>query len=99
MAIDRLEKEYPPGTRGIGALTLSEYTAIKAARSHGWRWGEIAVELGKPQSAARAVANAFARVRRRVEAGELVPPGTKKPTAGGATRQGGGGFTNITPKD
>lgn len=98
MAIDRLQREYPPGTRGIGALVLSEYTAIRDARSHMWTWGEIAIELGKPEGAARAVANAFARVNRRIEAGELVPPGAKKPAAGGGVRQGGG-FTNITPQD
>ena len=98
MALDRLQKDYPPGTRGVGALVLREFVAIGESRSHGWTWAEISVELGKPETAARAVANAFMRVKRRIDAGELVPPGTKKPTGGG-TRQGGGGFTNITPQD
>ena len=100
MALDRLQKDYPPGTRGIGALVLREYNAIRESRLHGWRWTEIALELGKQETAARAVANAYARVKKRIDAGELVPPGIKRQTTpAGGGRQGGGGFTNITPQD
>lgn len=74
--LDRLLTEYPPATRGVGALVLREFTAIKEARLRGWGWAEIADALGKPRTEARGVANAFARVHRRIEAGELVAPPT-----------------------
>lgn len=75
MGLEKLQREYPPGARGIGARVLREYRAITDARTHGWTWAEIAQEMGlETKSAPRALANAYARVTRKVEAGQLVPP-------------------------
>ena len=80
MALEKLQREYPPGSRGVGALVLREYRAIQEARSHGWTWAEIALEMGQSSHGAhRALANAFARITRRIDAGHLVPP--KAPVA------------------
>ena len=97
MGLEKLQKEYPPGTRGVGALVLREYGAIKEARLHGWTWAEIAAEMG--QSAPRALANAFARITRRIEAGQLVPPKATAAAPKLTPRQSTGGFTNLTPDD
>ena len=75
MGLEKLQREYPPGARGIGARVLREYRAITDARTHGWTWAEIAQEMGlETKAAPRALANAYARVTRKVEVGHLVPP-------------------------
>ena len=100
MSLENLQKEYPPGTRGVSALVLREYGAIKEARLHGWTWAEIAAEMGQSSTGApRALANAFARVTRRIEAGQLVPPKATSAPPRMAPRQSTGGFTNLTPDD
>ena len=115
MSLERLQKEYPPGERGLGARVLREYRAIKEARAHGWRWSEIATEMGlNTKDAARDLGNAFARVARKIAAGQLVPPGAAlKPgisahaTTGDSSKERArstltkpaGGFINVTPED
>ena len=101
MALEKLQREYPPGSRGVGALVLREYGAIKEARRHGWTWAEIATEMGQSSAGAhRALANAFARITRRIEAGQLVPPkATSTPPKMAPRQSTGGGFTNLTPDD
>ena len=100
MGLEKLQKEYPPGSRGVGALVLREHGAIKEARRHGWTWAEIATEMGQSSAGApRALANAFARVTRRIDAGQLVPPKATSTSPKMAPRQSTGGFTNLTPDD
>ena len=77
MQIDELIRDYPPVTRGLGALVLREYPRIVAARAHGWRWAEIAASLDLADG--RALAAAYRRVRKKVEDGRLTPPSAGKP--------------------
>jgi hypothetical protein len=73
--------------RGIKAVVLENYPAIKAARQHLWRWREIteAIKEGKPERAhytAAAVSKAYRRVDVLVNAGKL------KPVSGGSLKTG-----------
>ena len=79
-----LARSYPDPARGLRALLLARYQEITAARSRDWEWPEIAAALGKP-GMGKAVASSFARLQRRVAAGEIVPPPTGKPTISTST--------------
>jgi len=73
--------------RGIKAVVLENYPAIKAARQHLWRWREIteALKEGKPERAhytAAAVSKAYRRVDVLVNVGKL------KPVFGGSFKAG-----------
>ena len=79
-----LAKNYPPGSRGLGVLILREYAQIESARQRGWCWKDIAEGMNLPGAKAKALAEAFRRVARRIAAGRLVAP--KGATSTPATR-------------
>ena len=76
--LTRLAQSYPDPARGLRALLLVRYQEIAASRSRRWEWPEIAAALGKP-GLGKAIASSFARLQRRVAAGEIVPPPAGKP--------------------
>ena len=102
-----LARNYPPGSRGLGVLVLREYAQITSARQRGWAWADIARVMDVEAGKAKALAEAFRRVARRIAAGQLtasVPadparrksstPAPSQPAQGHA-----GGFKDVTPED
>ena len=96
-----LAHAYPPPTRGLRAFVLREFQTIRTARRRGWTWPEIAAVLERPVPP-RALATAFARVERRVAAGDLEPPATTQQAkaakkAATADQTNGGGENQPDP--
>lgn len=89
-----LVESYPDPTRGLRALVLREYNRILAARRRGWGWGEIAASMGKPGSG-QALSTTFARVKRRVDSGDLQPPAPAQTSGGRPTKETG---KTVTPQ-
>lgn len=81
-----LANSYPDPGRGMRALVLKEFEKIATARRRGWTWPEVAAGLGLA-GRGRSVATAFARVKRRITAGDLEPPkATHAPRPSPATK-------------
>ena len=101
-----LAKNYPPGSRGLGVLVLREYAQIESARQRGWAWKDIAGGMSLPETRAKALAEAFRRVARRIAAGQLTAPGPVDPArrkpltpAPSQPAQGhAGGFKDVMPE-
>ena len=102
-----LARSYPPGARGLGVLVLREYVQIESARQRGWAWADIARAMDVETGKAKALAEAFRRVARRIAAGHLTAPGPADPArrkplmpAPSQPAQGhAGGFKDVTPED
>jgi hypothetical protein len=72
-SIATLASTYPDASQGVGLLVLREFRNIQRARARGWKWPAVADSLGRPGQG-RSVAQAFSRVKKRVEAKTLEPP-------------------------
>ena len=97
--LNDLTRTYPDPARGLRALVLREFHQIRTARRRGWTWPEIAAVLEKPVPP-RSLATAFARVARRVAAGDLEPPATTQQAqakAAKATSQAKAGGSQPDP--
>jgi hypothetical protein len=92
--IATLARTYPDPTRGIGLLVLREFRHIQRARARGWKWPEVAASLGYPGHG-RSVAQAFARVKKRVDAQTLEAP---DPAVVGAEKRQGSGSGKSTAR-
>ena len=90
-----LAKNYPPGSRGLGTRVLREYAQITSARQRGWAWKDIAGGMDLPETTAKALSEAYRRVRVRIESGQLVAP--KGATSTPATRPAPGTLTPSAP--
>ena len=67
----------PSPKHDLQRRVMLRYTDILTARRLARNWQEIAAALGLPGNRHRALAAAFWRVRRGVEAGRLAPAGVK----------------------
>ena len=96
-----LANSYPDPGRGMRALVLKEFEKIATARRRGWTWPEAAAGLGLA-GRGRSVATAFARVKRRIAAGDLEPPKATHapgPSKGGISTGAAKGEATKSNKD
>ena len=75
--LQQLIEAGPSPKHDLQRRVMLRYTDILTARRLARNWQEIAVALGLPGNRHRALAAAFWRVRRGVEAGRLAPAGVK----------------------
>ena len=70
----------PPLNRGLRGLVLARYHEITQARHQLWQWGEIAEALDLLPTMGPSMGEAYRRVKKRIQAGELEPPPPSAPT-------------------
>ena len=75
--LQQLIEAGPSPKNDLQRRVMLRYTDILTARRLARNWQEIAAALGLPRDRHRALAAAFWRVRRGVEAGRLAPAGVK----------------------
>lgn len=97
MSLEDLVSKGPDPSRGLQEMVLAQFQLITAARANLRQWREIALEMGLDARRVPALCTAYKRLARRIEKGELIPPGmpvagrnAKPPRPGGAGVATGG---------